>query len=624
MVSVINKIRTFISRFKDKNFRKGISTLVGACLLNFFAGAIYSLCTLSVYEISYIKIKGGSINIEHLSFYYPIEIIFQCFSSIVSGIIYKQMGLHITNLVGVTVICLGYFMMYISQSLFFDLLSMILGGIGTGIILYPSTTNSLKWFPEHNGIIVGVMETMISFGSFFFSFMGEKLINNDEKESHEDDNLYDMEIAIKIKDYLIMQIGTLIGAFIFSVLLMFVKENDKDQIMSEIKQTSNVNVFEENKNEKEDKPKKEESKDNIDSNLDINKDKDDEKKNVEEEVKKGTKNNIENENEKKEVKSEEIISDYMDNTNNDNLDDNNETLKINVEEEKAEQKRKNSKKKKKDKDEDYTLDTGGNDDDDEKNKRPLLSKNRDGDDDEEGEKQINILAVLKFALKSKRLILFSIIVILQAPVSNMAFTLYREIGEHKKINVKYLQLVGSLYFIFECLSSFVFGILCDYIQLKYLLFFINGVGTFVGFIYCLTFQNGLIFFLVQNFLSFSAGGYYPVKDCYLMKVFGNDIYIELSGYVSFLVALTINLLTPITYLVQSNLEENKDIGYWILFVTFGVLNLIGLILNIFLKETPLDLKEAYALEEGGKNLSLSLKIFHNSFQNSFHTSFHRV
>ena len=615
MVSVINKIRTFISRFKDKDFRKGISTLIGACFINFFAGAIYSLCTLAVYEISYIKAKGGSIDIEHLSFYYPIEIIFQCFSSIVSGIIYKEMGLHITNLIGITVICLGYFMMYISSSLLFDLISMILGGIGTGIILYPSTTNAYKWFIDHNGIIVGVMETMISFGSFFFFFIGEKIINNDEKPSNEIDNLYDLEIGIKVKDYLIMQIVSLICAFLLSVVLMHVKPDDnEEQIMSDIEKTSNV-FKEENKNEGEDKQEKEKKEDNIDN------DKDKDKKNE------GVESENKNINEKKEVNNEEIIVDYFSNNkenNNDDLDTNNETLKIDEEKKKEEPKRKNSKKKKKEKDDkEYTIsiEDDDNDDDDEKNRRPLLSSNADGD--EEGEKQINILAVLKFALKSQRLILFSAIVILQAPVSNMAFTLYREIGEYKKIDVKYLQLVGSLYFIFECMSSFVFGILCDYIQLKYLLFFINGVGTFVGFIYCLTFKDGLIFFLVQNFLSFSAGGYYPVKDCYLMKVFGNDIYIELSGYVSFLVAITINLLTPITYLVQSNLED-KEIGYWILFVSFGVLNLIGLILNIFIKETPLDLKEAYSLEEGSKNLSLSLNIFHNSFKNSFHTSFHRV
>ena len=208
--------------------------------------------------------------------------------------------------------------------------------------------------------------------------------------------------------------------------------------------------------------------------------------------------------------------------------------------------------------------------------------------DENKHKEKKTKTVLMAALKSNRLILFCIIVILQAPVSNMAFTLYREIGEYEKIDVRYLQLVGSLYFIFECLSSFVFGILCDYIRLKYLLLFINVVGTFVGFTYCFTFENGLIFFLVQNFLSFSAGGYYPVKDCFLMQVFGKNIYIELSGFVSFVVALTVNIITPVTYVIISSYEV-KETAYWILFLSFGSVNLIGTILNCFLDESPIDL-----------------------------------
>ena len=626
MVSVINKLRTFISRFKDKDFRKGVSTLIGAGLMNFLAGAIYSLCTLSVYEISYIKSIGGSIKIDHLSFYYPIEIIFQCFSSIASGIVYKAMGLHITNLIGITIVGFGYFTMYMSTHLFLDLLSMILGGIGTGIILYPSTTNAYKWFMEHNGIIVGIMETMISFGSFFFAFIGEKIINKNEEESNDDDNLYRYEIGKKIKKYLIMQIISLISAFILSFILMYEKKEDnEEEIMSNIEKIGSENKTEEETEDSENREKENENKNDSDN-------KDEEKKVQEQRIEKVEKNEAEDNDlgQKKEEKVEKempgnqeiIIADYF--------GENNDTLKIDEEkqkeEKKPEQKRKNSKKAKKekvDKEKDYLLNIEDDDDEEEeKNQRPLLSGSKDGDEEEK--KDVNVLAVLKYALKSKRLMLFSAIVILQAPVSTMAFTLYREIGEYKKIEVKYLQLVGSLYFIFECLSSFVFGILCDYIQLKYLLFFINGVGTFVGFIYCLTFKNGLVFFLVQNFLSFSAGGYYPVKDCYLMKVFGNDIYIELSGYVSFLVALTINLLTPITYFIQSSLEDNKELGYWILFVSFAILNLIGLILNIFIKETPLDLKEAYSEESGSKNLSLSLKYFHNSFKDSFHTSFHKV
>jgi len=607
MVPIKDQIAKLFSKLKDKTFLKKISTFLGACVINFLSGTIYSLCTLSIYEISYIKEKGGSINIDHLSFYYPLEIIFQCFSSIISGILYKELGLHLTNLVGVTILSFGYFMMYISSSLGLDLLSMILGGIGTGIILYPSTTNTFNWFKGHNGIIVGIMETMISLGSFFFALLGEKIINNEEIQSREEDNLYDYEIGVKVKDYLLIQVISLIAAFLLSLLLMFEKKDDNlNEILSDIEKTSHV-VGTESQSDL--------SSETEDINSGII---DEEKKNLNKNKKDKKELNVnktEDNNKNKESNDKKEINN--DSQNKDNIEENknDDTLKIDEEQKKEEKPKKE-------------IITSGNiqliiddiDDEEEKqNQRPLLSK--DGNSEEE---EINLLSVMKFALKSKRLMLFSAIIILQAPISNMAFTLYREIGEYKKIDIKYLQLVGSLYFIFECLSSFVFGVLCDYVQLKYLLFFINGAGTFIGFIYCLTFKDGLVFFLVQNFLSFSSGGYDPVKDCYLMKVFGDEIYIELNGYVSFLVAFTVILLTPITYFVQFEFEGQKELAYWILFVFFGFLNFIGLILNFFIKETPLDFKEAYITGGGSNALSKSLSLFHNSFKNSFHASFHMV
>ena len=559
MVPVINT-KGACGRFKDKKYRRGISTFIGACILNFVAGAIYSLCVLAVYQISYIKAIGNEISIDHLAFYYPIEILFQCFASILGGIMYKELGLHITNLIGVLILSGGYFVMYFSEYLLYDMLCMILGGIGTGIILYPSTTNAYRWFPEHNGIIVGVMETMISLGSFTFSFLGEIMINKKKEPSSKETDLYSPLIAVKIKDYLIIQIFALLAGFILSFFFMFIKEEDnKKNIMSELNLITEV----EDENDKD-------SQDTVNG-------------------------------------SNVLPYNYEPKDTTINPNNNNYNLKINDE------------KKKKKKDNKAKIKNNTEDDDIDKKKKPLLG-NKEGDNDSNGE-EIGLLKLLKFTFKSERLVLFSLIMVLQSPVSNMAFTLYREIGEYKKIDVKYLQLVGSLYFIFECLSSFVFGILCDYIQLKNLLLFINIVGTIVGYIYCLTFQNGLIFFIVQNFLSFSSGGYYSVKDCYLMKVFGNDLYIELNGLVSFLVALTVNLLTPITYIVQSNIK-NKEVGYWILFVSFGTLNLIGLILNFFLKETPVDLKAQYILKKRGR-LNSSLSYFRSSFRHSFHKSFYK-
>ena len=508
MISLEIRLKKFFLKFKDKNFVKGISTLIGASCVNFLVGAIFSLCTLSVYEVSYIKGLGGSIEIEHLTFYYPVEIFFQCISAFASGIMYKKLGLHKTNFIGVLILSFGYYLMYVSTNLKTDLISMIFGGVGTGIIFYPSTTNAYEWFKEHNGIIVGIMETMISFGSFFFAFIGEKIINKNEIPSNDKDNLYDLEIGKRIKIYLLIQIITLISAFMLSYILMFEKiTNAHDYIFKNINNSELTRLEIKNEEEKDENP-----------NSNVN-------------LKDNTNSTLRNIIPIKKIQNTKIVKHVL---------IKNCMRKKNV---------KNNKKK-----------------------------------------EQNFKQMLKYALKSGRLILFSVIVILQAPVANMAFSLYREIGEYEKIDVKYLQLVGSLYFIFECLSSFVFGLLCDYIQLKYLLLFINGVGTIVGFTYCLTFKSSLIFFLVQNFLSFSAGGYYPVKDCFLMKVFGKDIYIELSGYVSFLVAFSVNLLTPITFFVISRMEE-KETAYWILFLSFGALNLIGFILNLFLKETPIDLEK---------------------------------
>ena len=519
--NIANKI---ITKCKEPKFAKGISTLVGASLINFLVGAIYSLCTLSVYEISYIKGIGGSISIEHLTFYYPVEVFFQCISAFVSGTIYKKIGLHKTNFIGVSILCFGYLIMYLSKNLISDILAMIFGGIGTGIILYPSTTNSYQWFKEHNGIIVGIMETMISLGSFFFAFIGEKIINKEEIPSNNEDNLYDITIGERIKIYLIFQITSLISVFFLSLILMHEKDKKEDD-----KEVNSLN----------------DSKENQITNPEI-KNQDNEKETLEQENKEKESNINNNAQNKENIPSKKI---------------NEEIIPIKV-------------------------------DSPERLIKFILTKNTFGhksNKDNKYKEKYN-KKILLAALKSNRLILFSIIVILEAPVSNMAFTLYREIGEHEKIDVKYLQLIGSLYFIFECLSSFVFGILCDYIRLKYLLLFINVVGTFVGYTYCFTFENGLIFFLVQNFLSFSAGGYYPVKDCFLMQVYGNDIYIELSGFVSFFVALVVNVITPITYMVISSYEQ-KETAYWILFLSFGSLNLIGTILNCFLDESPLNLEQ---------------------------------
>ena len=49
-------------------------------------------------------------------------------------------------------------------------------------------------------------------------------------------------------------------------------------------------------------------------------------------------------------------------------------------------------------------------------------------------------------------------------------------------------------------------------------------------------------------------------------------------------------MSPIVYYIETELEV-KDNAYWILFVTLGILNLIGTILGIFIDDSPFDYKK---------------------------------
>ena len=560
------KLKQCINRIiKDKNLLKGISTLIGTGILNFIMGAVYSLSTLAVYELSYIKGKGGSVDIYLLTFYLPVEMIFQCITSFFSGTLYKKIGLHLTDFFGGIILLLGYIIMYFSVNFFLDIISVILSGIGTGIILYPSTANAIEWFKNGNGLIVGIMESMISLGSFFYCFLGEKIINEKSVESNDIDNLYDFEIGQKFKDFMLILIICVILSFLLSFFLMkekkkFDKENYYD-FQKENNSNNNLNANQQNPNIKE----------GINDNNNDKKNNNFKKDLIEENKENNDVNDSIDTNDGKEEnnnKIEELIDPNENKNNNINKKNEEETVKQNLQQIQHQE-----------------IPVTNNELKNENN-----NKNSQSNKNKEIQKQLKLKQAIKLAIKSRRLILFIIIIILQMPVGQMAFSLYREIGEYKKIDIKYLQLIGSFSFIFECLSSLVFGLLCDYVTIKTLLFYINGIGTFFGFIYCFSFKNSFAFFLVQILLSFSSGGYYPIKDFFLLKVFPQDIYIELNSYVSLIAAISVNIYNFLSYFILS-LFDNKDNGFWILFISFGFLSLIGFILNCFTNEKEINLRE---------------------------------
>ena len=454
-----------IVRKKEKRheFIKGVSSIIGASLINLIYPSVFALCPLAVYQTSYVKNRGGNVNINYTMFYYPVLLFFQSIFGLIGGVIYSRIEVHWTNYLGTLLLGTGGLIMYVSASFFLDMVSMSIYGIAIAIIMFPATTNACKYFKNHIGLVNGIVETAISLGSSLFSFIGEKVINPKEIESRPDDKFYDDYIAKRIKNFILIQIACYIGSFIISLFL--------------------IKRYNEKKSTKKDDLKPFLTTTGSDSN-----------------------NNSNNNKENSEIKTKNY-----------------------------------------------------------KNRRQKLIK----------------------ALKSWEFWRYNLISLSQSPVTDMVFAMYRGIGETKRINQTALQLIGTLTFIIEFILSFVFGVLCDYVNFKILLFSMNIIGTVVGFTYCLTFNNSFFFSVLTLSIAVESAAYYSLKDYHLMKVFGTDIYIDLSGFVCLMTGIVVIILTFITFWVEEYMgESKKDVAYWIMFTIFGGINGIGVIMGFFEEDVP--------------------------------------
>ena len=108
--------------------------------------------------------------------------------------------------------------------------------------------------------------------------------------------------------------------------------------------------------------------------------------------------------------------------------------------------------------------------------------------------------------------------------------------------------------------------------------------------YYYSFNYSIIFLILTLLLSVQSAAYVSLKDYHLMKVFGTEIYIDLSGVISLTTGICIILLTIFTYLIEISIAE-KDLVYLIIYPVFGLINFIGVVLGIFEDNEPFDFGE---------------------------------
>ena len=129
--------------------------------------------------------------------------------------------------------------------------------------------------------------------------------------------------------------------------------------------------------------------------------------------------------------------------------------------------------------------------------------------------------------------------------------------------------------------------LCDYVDFRTLLFINNIIGSIVGITYYHSFHDTLSFTILTLIIAVQSAGYSCLKEYHIIKLFGIDLLVDLSGVVSLTTGICVIILTIFTFIIESTLEQ-KDIAYLIIFPSFGLFNFLGVVLGFFEDDEPFD------------------------------------
>ena len=340
------------------------------------------------------------------------------------------------------------------------------------------------------GLVNGIIATLQSIGTTFFTYIGEQMINPEKVQSDPKDHLYNKEISSRVKYFLLLQIFCILGSFIVcEMLIKTYDENNKEECgikflfkINEIKSLC--------KKKKDDKLLLIESSDEVFS---IN----------------------------PEIKEVE--------------DDKNKIVK-------SEKKTKTRKEK------------------------------------------------IKMVLKSWKFWRYNLISLTSSPITNMVFSMYRGLGETYQIDQNALQLLGILDSVVGFIFSFIFGVLCDYVSFRVLLFINNMIGSIVGIVYYHSFHDTGSFTILTLIIAVQTAGLSCMNSFHLIKVFGIDILVDITGVLALTTGIIVIVLTIFTYMIEIAVPQ-KDLAYLVIFPSFGIFNFLGVVLGFFEDEEPFDFDE---------------------------------
>ena len=144
------------------------------------------------------------------------------------------------------------------------------------------------------------------------------------------------------------------------------------------------------------------------------------------------------------------------------------------------------------------------------------------------------------------------------------------------MDIYFYFIYGALYNAVGCISSLIFGLITDCIQFRILFAILVILLSLSSFIYSYYFGGEFILFFIVMIVSLVDNGFNILLDSHIMKVYGMENYLEISGIIR-----GSGRISEIFAIIFYFLLKNNSNVYKIIYGFIGVFSLISLTFGLF-------------------------------------------
>lgn len=195
-----------------------ISSLIGGVLVHLTLGTIYTYSNMAPYIISYIRSNAHPVRLRGVDapWVFASAAVGQSLSMYFGGLLAYKLSVRLATASGCLTLVCGILLSYLTIKVSYWVFLVTYGimyGIGAGLAYVGPLYCVIRWFPNHKGLVNGLVVAGYGSGALIFSFVQSAYINPDNLSPSEDcpehgnEKYFDNESLLRKVPYSFLLLG---------------------------------------------------------------------------------------------------------------------------------------------------------------------------------------------------------------------------------------------------------------------------------------------------------------------------------------------------------------------------------------------------------------------------------